>query len=221
MITLLVKRYKNALADKNFLLSSLTGFILCAGSIFANFYAGNYATEVASNSVTDIILSNIRVFDVDWFFIFGSLILIVFVVVLCLIDPRRIPFVLFSMGLFYFTRAIFISMTHLGPYPGHVDLNNGNILGRLFSGSDMFFSGHTGAPFLLALIFWDTKILRYIFLGWSVFFGAVVLLGHLHYTIDVFSAFFITYGVFHLARFFFKNEYELFNSRGIFWNRND
>jgi hypothetical protein len=212
MAASLAQRYKIVLANKSFWLSSIVGFVIFAGSIFANFYAGNYATEVASNSVTDIILSNVRVFDIDAIFIYGSLALIIFVAVLCLIEPKRIPFVLLSFSLFYFTRAIFISMTHLGPYPGHVDLNTGNILGRLFSGSDMFFSGHTGAPFLLALIFWDTKILRYLFLGWSVLFGVVVLLGHLHYTIDVFSAFFITYGIFHLAIFFFKNEYALFNS---------
>jgi len=33
----------------------------------------------------------------------------------------------------------------------------------------------------LALIFWDNKYLRYLFLILTVFFGASVLLAHVHY----------------------------------------
>jgi hypothetical protein len=57
--------------------------------------------------------------------------------------------------------------------------------------NDMFFSGHTAIPFLGFLLF-DGKI-RYFFLCGSICMGTVVLLMHLHYSIDVFSAFFITY----------------------------
>jgi len=38
----------------------------------------------------------------------------------------------------------------------------------------------------------------------------VVLLGHLHYTIDVFSAFFITYGIVEIAKWLWPKEWELF-----------
>jgi membrane-associated phospholipid phosphatase len=61
----------------------------------------------------------------------------------------------------------------------------------------------------MALIYWDDKPKRYLFLAWSVVFGATVLLGHLHYTIDVFAAFFITYGIYHLARWLFPRDYDL------------
>ena len=36
---------------------------------------------------------------------------------------------------------------------------------------------------------------------------AVVLLGHFHYSIDVFAAFFIAYGIADLAKKFFAKEY--------------
>ena len=35
-------------------------------------------------------------------------------------------------------------------------------------------------------------------------------MAHFHYSIDVLSAFFITYTIYHLARFFFEKDYLLF-----------
>ena len=63
---------------------------------------------------------------------------------------------------------------------------------------------------ILALIFWDHKVLRIIFITTSVFFGIIVLMGHLHYSIDVLSAFFITYAIHHIAEVIFKRDKEYF-----------
>ena len=62
----------------------------------------------------------------------------------------------------------------------------------------------------MALVYWREKYLRYIFLVWSVFFGAVVLLGHFHYSIDVFAAFFITFTIYHIAIYFFPTSHARF-----------
>ncbi|MCL5009147.1 MAG: hypothetical protein M1400_02270, partial [Patescibacteria group bacterium] len=55
------------------------------------------------------------------------------------------------------------------------------------------------------------RLLRYVFLAASVVFGAAVLLGHLHYSIDVFSAFFITYGIYRIAVKIFPADSKLFD----------
>jgi hypothetical protein len=43
-------------------------------------------------------------------------------------------------------------------------------------------------------------------------FGVVVLLGHLHYSIDVLSAFFISYGIYRIAEIIFHKDKMLWNS---------
>ena len=67
----------------------------------------------------------------------------------------------------------------------------------------------------MALIFWHEKRARYFFLASSVYFGAIVLLGHLHYSIDVASAFFITYGIFHVAVWLFPKDYAVFLAEDV------
>jgi hypothetical protein len=178
--------------------------------MFINFYAGTYATERASSSVTDIILSNTRVFDVDGLFMFGTLIFWVFLFFVCLSDIKRFPFAIKTLSLFIFIRAIFISLTHIGPFPSQILISPTNIISKFSFGGDLFFSGHTGIPFLMALVFWNIKPLRIIFLCASFFFGTIVLLGHLHYSIDVLSAFFITYTIFHIAEMVYKKDLRLF-----------
>jgi hypothetical protein len=84
------------------------------------------------------------------------------------------------------------------------------MLNFITSGNDLFFSGHTGLPFLIALIFWDHVYVRTLFLSSSVVFGVIVLLSHLHYSIDVFSAFFITYSIYHISLKLFHLDYTFF-----------
>ncbi len=207
--------YKPYIKDKKFLKSILFGFLLIFASLFVNYYAGLYATERASNSVTDIVLSNIPVFQVDDVFIYGTFIFWLFISILCLIKPNRIPFVLKSISVFVITRSIFITMTHIGPFPIREIISGSDLIKKFTFGGDLFFSGHTGLPFLMALIFWkEEKVLHWICLGTSLIFGAIVLMGHLHYTIDVLSAFFITYTIFHISERFFAKDRLLFFEKG-------
>ncbi len=204
------QKWRNAFKDKNFVTSFIFGFLFLFISFYINFVAGTYATERASLPVTDIVLSNIRVFDVDAIFLYGPLILWAFLAIVFIYNPKKIPFSLKSIALFVIIRSLFISLTHLGPFPTQAVISTSDFLSKFTFGGDLFFSGHTGLPFLMALIFWDNKIMRYILLVSSVIFGVVVLLGHLHYSIDVLAAFFITYTIFHISLLLFKKEREMF-----------
>lgn len=206
----------NLFKNRDFLISIAIGFIFLIASLVINSYAVEYATDSISNSVTDIVLSNTRVYDVDAIFVYGAVLMVLFIVVVCLLKPKSIPFVLKSTALFTLIRSFFLSLTHISPYPYHVIItpsffSSSYYFHSIFTGDDLFFSGHTGLPFLMALIFWNYPILRFIFIFLSILFGIVVLLGHLHYSIDVAAAFFITYGIFVLATKFFKKGWEMFN----------
>lgn len=181
-----------------------------AVSAVTEYVSTAYATASASNPVTDIILSNTPVFDFDGIYVYGLLLLIAFVTLLVLTRPKRLPFVLFALALFIIIRSFFVSLTHLAPYPLPPSPDFGSAIQKIFFGDDLFFSGHTGAPFLLALVYWREKVLRYIFLATSVILGTVVLLGHLHYSIDVAAAFFITYAIYDLAVWMFPQSHALF-----------
>jgi hypothetical protein len=178
----------------------------------ASLLAGHFANTRASNPATDIILSNTPVFHVDAFFVVGTFVCGAIAVAIAFAHPRRIPFTLFALALFYFIRAGFVMMTHIAPFPERASQDFAVTIRKNFFGSDLFFSGHTGAPFLFALVFWRDKKIRYLFLAWSVYFAVIVLLGHLHYTVDVASAYFITYTIFCIAEVFFPEYRELFYS---------
>ena len=189
--------------------SLLEAVIIFIVSVFATHYASKYAGIRAGNHVEDIILSNTRVYDFEFIFVQGAIMLSLFVLALCFKFRKTAPFVIKTASFFIIVRAMFVSLTHIGPYPLKLELESG-LLSFITSGNDLFFSGHTGLPFLIALIFWDHKYIRYLFLVSSVVFGIIVLLSHLHYSIDVFAAFFITYSIYHIAIKLFSKDYEFF-----------
>ena len=208
----ITRRYRQYLSLVDFRRSLAVSVAFFIVGIVANAYAIVFATEHASNPVTDIVLSNVPVFDVDGLFVYGTLLCVLFTALLFFSHPKRLPFAFYAAGLFFIVRAIFVTMTHVGNFEPHAISDFGYTINRMFFGDDLFFSGHTGLPFLAALAFWREPTIRWFYLLMSIFFGVVVLLGHMHYTIDVFSAFFITYGIFHMAQHFFPKENALFYS---------
>lgn len=208
----MMKYYKHLtlhLSNNSFLRSISVAVLLFSVALVFNYYAGTYATNKESVSVTDLILSNTRVHDVDGLFIYGSYALVALIAFLVLRRINTLPFIIEAIALFTAIRSVFITLTHIAPFPTQITVNS-DLLSKVSFGGDLFFSGHTGLPFLMALIFWDAPSLRYTFLSLSFFFATVVLLGHLHYSIDVLSAFFIAYGIFHLAEYLFKKDHKLF-----------
>ena len=149
-----LKKYIPYISSPKFMASVGVGILLLVTGIIINFYAGTYAAARASNSVSDIILDNIRVYNVDEIFVYGPLFLWIFVAFLCLKEPKRIPFVLKNIAFFVLIRSIFITMTHIGPFPDHLIITD---------------------------------------------------------TIDVMSAFFITYTIYNISKYLFKSDEKIFN----------
>jgi hypothetical protein len=188
----------------------IEGILFFVFSVYVTHLASRFATLKASNSVDDLILSNTPVYNFEFLFVELAIALCLFVVVLCIKFPKTAPFVLKSVGLFIIIRSVFVTLTHIGPFPTKLVLES-NLLDFITTGNDLFFSGHTGLPFLIALIYWDHIYIRRLFILASGIFGVVVLLSHLHYSIDVFAALFITYTIYHIAIKLFALDYRVFS----------
>lgn len=205
----IIKRHKEFWSDKVFSGLAFDGILLLAASLVINYYTGTYASIRASNSVSDLFLDNLPILNVNFIFIDGFILFILFIAALLFHQPKKIPFLLKTAALFVFVRAIFMTLTHIGPFPLQSPLETGDIVGKFIFSGDLFFSGHVGLSFLMALIFWPSARIRMIFIGLSVIFGAAALLGHLHYSIDVFAAYFITYSIFMISQKLFAKEYKI------------
>jgi len=203
------KKIKSDLSqtEVKFISSILIPLLFFLGSLYANYLAITYATLGIGNSTTDILLDNLPVINTDMIFSEGALLLVISVIIIFFRRPKTVPFALKSLGLLVYFRSVFITMTHLAPYPDRImtDLSNFSFLS---ADADLFFSGHTAVPFMLGLIYWQNKRLRLSYIIASVVAGIAVLLGHLHYSIDVFSAYFIAYGTYIIAQRLFKKDYK-------------
>lgn len=176
---------------------------------FATLYAASYATRTTSVYVGDLLLDNLPIVNLNLIVVEGALLAIVLSSLLVLWNPRKILFTLKVLALFIIIRAFFISLTHIGIYPGQINPGPG-YFDALYSYFNLqtgyFFSGHTTLPFLMALVFWEDRVWRYSYLALSAVFGISVLFAHIHYSIDVFAAPFMAYGIFEITRKIFPQD---------------
>jgi hypothetical protein len=204
-----IRLYQTLFSNRAYLRALAQGAAFLAASTIAIFAAVTYATVHASNHVTDFVLSRVGPYNVRFLFIYGTFTAFAITAGLLASRPNRLPFALKAMALFLLVRAVFVALTHMAPSP--IDPQNpAPFFNSIFYGGDLFFSGHTGLPFLAALAFWHIPQWRMFYLALTGFFGAVVLLGHYHYSIDVLAALFITHGVFRISCWLFGRDYVLF-----------
>lgn len=182
---------------------------------FANVYELMYSMRPTSTYVGDLLLDNLPVVNLNLIIIDGALISIVLGVAYVLLQPRYVLFSLKALALLIVTRALFVSLTHVGIYPGTIHPGYGffdGIYTYLNFQTGFFFSGHTALPVLMALVFWDKYSTRVAFLALAGVFGIAVLLAHIHYSIDVLAAPFMAYGIFEISRYLFPRDYDLIKS---------
>ncbi|MEI6529396.1 MAG: phosphatase PAP2-related protein [Candidatus Falkowbacteria bacterium] len=203
------QKHKTYWIKKTFIASVILGLVLMAASVLINNYAQAFAASHISNSVTDILLDNIPPRDVHLIYSEGAIIFVLILIAVLFYEPKHTPFVLKSIALFIVIRSLFMVLTHLAPPVSAIYINPTDYVQSLSQGDDLFFSGHTGLPALLTYIFWENKYLRYLFLVCTIIGGTAVILGHLHYSIDVFSALFISFGIFHISKNIFYTDYKL------------
>ena len=127
-----------------------------------------------------------------------------------LLKPYKLMLALQSYGLMIIFRIIAMCFTPLNPPHGIILLDDpfvqlfGN--GEIFT-KDLFFSGHTATLFLLFLLS-ENKKLKTVFFISTLIVGACVLLQKVHYSIDVFAAFFFAFCAFWIINYLHKTDTE-------------
>ena len=207
------KKHKNFWNQER-LISLIWTVILLGIALSFQKFADNYVIETGGTVVGDILLNNIPTLDIDGLIMMSTLLFTATIFILGVIKPEYVLFTTKSLALFVTIRAFFITLTHLGIHPDQLVFNQHNIFFSLYdlfynTRNDFFFSGHTGIPFLMFLIFYREKFWRLIFLVTSFLFGTFVIVAHMHYSIDVFAAPFMTYSIFSIARYVFSKDFKL------------
>jgi len=175
------------------------------------FYASRYVDKITVVSVPDIILDNIPTMNLEVLFIYiPILIFLLIITYTTFFRAKEIHKVAILFGLLIAIRGTFITLTHLGAPADAIIVTNPPLIFELINfRNDLFFSGHTSMPFMAFLIFRKETIGK-VFLVLTIISATTVLLMHVHYSIDVFSAFFITFGVYTFGQWLLNKE---------FWNR--
>ncbi|MBI3564203.1 MAG: phosphatase PAP2 family protein [Elusimicrobia bacterium] len=182
----------------------------CAGR------AADRAGELAHSS-PDLLLSHLPVVDLRVLFVYGFAAFLVCVFGLgAWREGRRAAHILWLYAILVALRSVFITLTPMREPDGALQVLGDPLfdaLGRHMTFKhDLFFSSHTAMPFLAFLSFRD-RWARRLFLAFSVTMAATVLLTRVHYSIDVFAAFFITYAVYRFERRWLRVPYRRLRHR--------
>src|SRR3989344_2803845 len=182
--------------------------ILIIASIL-NVLAGRYVTRKGVASPPDLILDLIPSIDLNLLFIWGVLLIVgVMTAYIFLFKISKFHVYLSHISLLMLTRSFAMCLTHLKVPENAVQIYWPKFLQVIAFKNDLFFSGHVAFTFIGFLLFKESKI-KWFFIISSIVMAATVLLMHVHYSIDVFSAYFITYGTFVMGEKIFKRIYKI------------
>lgn len=117
-------------------------------------------------------------------------------------NPNLAITIIFALALQFTFRLFTIDLTRFLPPPGLVELKDpfGSMaFHSRYITRDLFYSGHTSSQFIFYLCA-RKKYDRYYMLFTTVAIGIMVLVQHVHYTIDVISAPFFAFVCYYLAK---------------------
>lgn len=157
---------------------------------------------------SDILLTQIPPHNVSiavFFLIWSSCILVVYRLIQ---DPLIMLEIFWTYNGVTLLRMACISLISLNPPEGLIPLADpitNQFYGEHYITHDLFFSGHTATVFLVFLCL-KQKIDRIYTLCATILLGILLLIQHVHYTIDILAAPVFTYAVYRIVLAFTKKE---------------
>ncbi|MDP9042475.1 MAG: sphingomyelin synthase family protein [Bacteroidota bacterium] len=206
----LVSKWATAWKFPSFKWKFWSGMMVLAGILIAFPFFFNAIEDRNGKVMSDFVLEMIPARNVSLavFFLIWSCCLIL--VIRMYRDPMMLLVTLWAYNVVTLVRMAFISLISLNPPAGLIPLADpitNQFYGGRYITHDLFFSGHTTTVFLIFLCLKKKPDRIYALLA-SVTLGFLLLLQHVHYTIDVLAAPVFTYAVYRLAVLFTKPEYE-------------
>jgi hypothetical protein len=186
--------WKNELRSKRFRIVFFISIILLAVMLFLLTQFLNYVESRAGFLFIDPLHDYFNAVDLTWvifIIIYSSLITAIFSL---LPHPMQLLFAIQLYTLMVAVRIGAMYLLPLDPPSGMIILNDPFVeffgTGETLT-KDLFFSGHT-ASILIFYLTAKSPIFRTIFLILLLFIASLVVLQKVHYTIDVYAAFFFT-----------------------------
>jgi hypothetical protein len=205
-INIAVQRWKFALNDKKFRYS-LISFLSIFAVQMAFISQFQQFLETREGVVfIDPITGNMPVLTLDALTFIAIYSAHLLAIILALLKPEKFFQLLLGYLFVYFFRIIAQYLMPLDPPDGIVPLHDPFLIwfsdGQIIN-KDLFYSGHTSTTFMIFLITDNIKAKAYIFIALLfVIFG--ILMQRVHYTVDVYAAFFFTFTAYRLGLYIIK-----------------
>lgn len=201
MTTSYKARWAYALQQKKFKQLTFLGifFLIIILLLFPYFFT--FIEQREGKTINDIVLNYFTPINVSGC-IFGIIWLMAFITIIrCIQQPAIFLQFLWGFILLSISRVITIIAVPLNA-PNQlivlIDPISNYFYGKTFITKDLFYSGHTATLFLMCLCLknkWD----KFLTLLSTIIIGILVLVQHVHYTIDVVAAPFFTYFIYVLT----------------------
>jgi len=194
--------WKSFLSNKKNLIEFIITMIVLIAVLISFSQFLNFIEQREGVVLSDPILNAFNPVDLTWL-TFALIYLSLFLFIVTTINkPDKLMIAFQAYGLMVIFRIIAMYLTPFEAPETSLLLNDpfvqlfgkGEILTK-----DLFFSGHTGTLFLLFLLA-ENKVMKYIFLLFTLIVGTAVLLQHVHYSIDVFIAPFVAYAAYRIIK---------------------
>ena len=195
-------RWSSALQHISFKRKLIIGVVLVTCILITLPFFFQYIEQRPGSILNDALLSYLQPRDVSIpiFAMIWSMALLF--IIRSVQSPSVFLVALWGFIFLFLTRICTISLIALSPPPGLIPLIDpisNRFYGNSFITKDLFYSGHTAAVCLFFFCF-QRKIDRWMALVCTIAVGFLVLVQHVHYTIDVIAAPFFTFLCYLLAR---------------------
>lgn len=195
--------WRTAVREDGFKIKLIVVTLLFAAILVTFPFFFQFIEQREGRVLQDFIVDRIKPVDVSlpiFICIWGTTALMI---IRCFRNPMLLLIGLYSFIILTLLRIISISLVPLNPPPGLIPLVDP--LSNFFYGKsqfvtkDLFFSGHTSSQFLFFLCLLKRRDKALALLSTAIV-GSLVLVQHVHYTIDVLAALPLTYLCFRVGK---------------------